>query len=134
MKKLLLLIMILGFMPLLSFAHGAEDSANSMMPMVAGEEQREEMEALMKKMMVNGTLSEEEADRMIAIMNEPMPRGGMMGMMGMPMTRGMMSGFSGGMLGFGFMPFLFLLTTIVWLLVGIVALVWLVKKVRERDG
>lgn len=128
MKKLLLIILIFAAAPLLSFAHAGEDSTGN----AQHGENHEEMETLMKKMMVEGTLSEQEADRMITMMNESQSRGDMSGMMGIPLMGGMMNDFSGGMFGYGFVPLLFLITTGVWLLVGIFILIWLFKKIRTQ--
>ncbi|MDP3900861.1 MAG: hypothetical protein Q8Q38_00765 [bacterium] len=104
-----------------------------------GDELHEEMESLMVKMMA-GDMSDEEAGRMIELMDEnPGPYGTMMGrMMGMQFAGtstlgqplGMMSW--GAMGSGGFWPLLLLFAGIVWLVVGILAIVWLSRQINKK--
>lgn len=103
----------------------------------------EEVENLMVKMMA-GSLTETEANRMVEIMNQyPGPMGMMMGRLGM-MEGGWGGSFGGknnnSMMnwGYGFNVlagawlWLIFLSLIVWLIVGILAAIWLWKKIQEK--
>jgi len=148
-------IFILGFMalPIFVSAHGMMDfnsssAAPEMMRYIedkalASNELHEEMEDLMAKMM-QGKLTETEANRMVEIMNQyPGP-------MGMMMTRlGMNQNMRGGNLpqnmmnmmnwGFGFSVWisvwfwLVFLCVIIWLVVGVLAAIWLWKQIQNKQ-
>ena len=98
------------------------------------DELHEEMEDLMVKMMT-GELSEQEANRMVALMDEyPGPMNMMMNRMNITggnwsMMQRFHSGVSGG--GAFFLWFIPLLW-IVWLVVGILAIVWLWKQIQKK--
>lgn len=98
-----------------------------------GEELHEEMEGLMVRMM-SGNLTEVEAERTIELMEEyPAPHSMMMNRL-----TGMNFSQSGGimpwtgMMGGGFWFWILWLTSIVWLVVGILVIVWLWKKITKK--
>jgi hypothetical protein len=139
MKKLLIFISILLGIPLFAGAHGTEgdfgdiQTGAGMMQYIEdkalGEELHEEMEELMVKVMA-GTLTEEESGRLAELMDQyPGPMGMMMDrMMGMGTT-----GFGTGMVGVGsFWVWIVGLTTAVWLVVGVLAVMWLWKQIRKQ--
>lgn len=102
------------------------------------DELHEEMEGLMEKMM-EGNLSETEASRLAQLMDEyPGPMGMMMGRMNMMQNTwggnwGMMQGFHNGASGIGLFLLWFIpLLWIVWLVVGILAIVWLWKQIQKN--
>jgi Flp pilus assembly protein TadB len=149
-----LYIFVLSFLALPAFvlAHGMMDFDSSatgpeMMRYMedralASDELHEEMENLMVKMMT-GKLTETEANRMVELMNQyPGPMGMMMGRLGMGQgmwgrnwPQNMMSMMNWGS-GFNFFTgawvWLVFLSVIVWLIVGILAAVWLWKKIQEK--
>lgn len=132
--------------PALTLAHGGADDASDTngtdtdqpMMMHSGEvsdETHEQMEELMHQMW-QGELSADEAEQMSEMMSEhqgsfmPMMSGGMMG-------RGMMNGdawgqqmpapmntWFGGSLLSGMLQ-------VIWLIVGLLAIAWFIKKLRE---
>lgn len=136
-------------------AHGEEtvgaETGFGMMRMIEdqalGDELHEEMEELMVKMM-SGMMTETEAKPMVALMEENPGVHGMMTsrLMGMQFAQnsalgqlsGMKSGnftmmpFGGVGLGTGFWFWIFSLTTLVWLAVGILAIVWLWKQIKKE--
>ena len=106
-----------------------------------GSELHEEMENLMEKMML-GSLTNEEVNRMIELMQQyPMPANMMMNrMMGTNMMAamangnlmdgwGMMSGFN--MMGNGWF-WLAALSFLVWLAVGVLAIIWLIQRIGKK--
>ncbi len=144
MKKILFFLptMFLAFAPAITFAHGgmmdfgSNSASFTMMEQLEdramGDETHEEMENLMAKMMT-GNLSEAEAQRMVALMNEyPGPYGMMMNrMMGTGGNWGTMSWGNSG--GFNYSwAWLFWATMLVWLAVGILLIIWLIKKIQGK--
>ena len=150
MKKIIFVaLLIITMTPLFSFAYmegytkdaGAFYMMRSIEDRALGDELHEEMEDLMIKMM-SGSMNEEEAQRMVELMNEyPGVQGIMMGRMmmanysdnnygwsGMTMPWGMMS----GSWGLGLFSWFGALLSIVWLLVGVLAMVWLWKKISNK--
>ncbi|MDP2641597.1 MAG: hypothetical protein Q8P39_03690 [Candidatus Yanofskybacteria bacterium] len=102
---------------------------------IQSDELHEEMENLMVNM-IAGELTQEEADRLVQLMEQyPAPMSIMMNRFGSSQTGewGMMNGFGWGMMdGIGtFLAWLFTLTWIVWLAVGVLAVVWLWKQIRR---
>ena len=141
MKFLYFIVVILG-LPLFAGAHGMMNfneiqSGNGMMQYVeeqaVGSELHEEMESLMIKTL-SGSLSEEEAGRMVELMNQYPGAGSMM----MNRMVGTSSGLGWGMMGWGvnaFWNFWSVLTVLmytVWLTVGILAVVWLWRNIAKK--
>ena len=143
MKKLIVLAVFILALPLAVGAHGGdvvENGETDGKMMLEERLNHEEMEGLMKKFMTEGSLSEAEADKMIAHMNE---------LMGMGMMRGGRSGMmEGGERGMGFgmmgghdedgMMSGDMMEMMMWLhgLLAITALVWLVAGILyliDRD-
>ncbi|PIP87293.1 hypothetical protein COW81_01070 [Candidatus Campbellbacteria bacterium CG22_combo_CG10-13_8_21_14_all_36_13] len=141
-------VFLLGLLliPSVIFAHMGDfddaDSGNTMMNYVettaVGSDVHEEMEILMDKMM-GGELDEVGANRMVELMNEyPGPYNMMMNRVGYQNDKsdyygeGMWGGhmFSGGF-GVGSSWF-FELCSFVWLLVGILLVIFLVKKLTNN--
>lgn len=157
MKKTFLILSILlvsiTLWPLGVLAHGRTSSNSgesrampqnrfNMMRVVEdkalGDDVHEEMETLMQKMM-SGNLSKEETNRLVELMNQyPGPNAMMMNRMMMGSQReeqhlcGMdmlaVPGISGI---FGIGALLFILFHLVWGLVGILAVIWLWKKLSK---
>jgi len=104
---------------------------------VLGSDAHEEMEGLMQKMLV-GNLTESDSTRMVELMNEyPAPYGMMMNRMTAGSSqyedhRGVFGSW-GGMMGYGFSWSwsLMALIYIVWLVVGILVIVWITKKIKN---
>jgi hypothetical protein len=98
-----------------------------------GDELHEEMEGLMEKMMM-GNMSETETTRITELLEEHPGAQGMMmnrlNMMNNPDV-GTRNFSYGHMSSFGFFGWLFVLTTIIWLLVGLSALGWFIRKKYE---
>lgn len=160
MKKTILAFAILSLViPTAALAHGGammdfdsiDDNFGIMRyieDQAVGGEAHEEMEDLMVKML-SGAMTQEEAQRMVELMDEYPGAGGMMSsrMMGMGMMGGGMlarqslgdggMGTNFGMMpGFGFMGtsgILFWLISLVWLVVGILAIVWFIKKISKQS-
>ena len=137
-------------MPGVSFAHGMMmdfdtlETGPAMMEYVEdqalqNDELHEEMEELMGKMMA-GDLAEAEATRLAQLMDEYPGVGGMMmnrmGMLAPYGTEGSRSGIQGfhnGVSGVGLLFLWFIpLLCIVWLVVGILAIVWLWKQIQKK--
>lgn len=106
------------------------------------DELHEEMENLMVKMMT-GELTETEANKMVEIMNQyPGPMGMMMNRMVGGMMGNNFSNIGGsGMMGWGYGVaggwtniwfWLVLFSVIIWLIVGVLAAIWLWKKIQEK--
>lgn len=99
-----------------------------------GDELHEEMEDLMVKMM-SGTLTEEEAERLTELMQEyPAPHAMMMNRFGMMDDAYGASGWMGhhgsfGHAGSSAWAVLVLLPWLVWVIVGVLAAVWLWKQI-----
>lgn len=146
MKYKLILASTLLFVPLLSLAHGETtdfDSVHSGMGLMQyvedkalGSELHEEMEDLMTKMM-NETLNEDEANRLITLMNQhPGPYGMMMNRLtdsdlsgnfpaaGFPM----MMGYPGSFYSWGFQ-----VIGLIWLVAGIMLIAFLWKKIANKS-
>ena len=152
-KPLFTLSILLFAFPAMVGAHGGSDSTmmdfgdvdtgTEMMQFVEdktlGENLHEEMEELMAKMMA-GTMTEQETGRMITLMEEyPGPYGMIMNrMIGMNFGHNTkMGGFnmmsSGGMMGFGGLWFWIVgLCSLAWLIVGILASLWLWKQITKK--
>ncbi|PJE50729.1 MAG: hypothetical protein COV29_03270 [Candidatus Yanofskybacteria bacterium CG10_big_fil_rev_8_21_14_0_10_36_16] len=146
-KKIFVSSLIALFLvPVFVFAHGGMmldfdevgDGYNMMRyveDQAVGDEIHEEMEDLMTKMM-SGTMTEEEADRMVELMDEyPGPHGMMMGRFMNSDDYGdgwnMMSrGHHWGLGGFWFS--LMCVIHLVWLVVGVLAIVWLWKNINKK--
>ena len=128
------------------FAHSGTDDGTgfgmmrSLEDQALGGELHEEMEGLMVKMM-SGALSVAEANRMVELMDEyPGPQAMMMGrMMGMQyennqieQSRGatMMPGYGAGLSELWL--WLFALVYAVWLVVGVLAAVWLWQRIIKK--
>lgn len=146
-------ILALGFavlaLPLFVFGHGMMDFDSSftgteMMRYIEdralpSDELHEEMENLMVKMMT-GELTETEANRIVEVMNQyPGPMGMMMGRLGMMQgvwggssSGGMMNWGSGFSIWAGAWMWLIFLSVIIWLIVGILAALWLWKQIQKK--
>lgn len=145
-------LLALAIAPSLSFAHAGDadfsqagtvpEMMRYMEDSVLGEELHEEMEGLMVKMM-DGTMNETEARRMAELMQSyPGPYGMMMSRLGWSGGGGMMRGGDfgrGGMpwtnmmnFGGGFWGGAMSLASIVWLIVGILAAVWLWQQITKK--
>lgn len=105
-----------------------------------GTELHEKMEALMEKMM-EGTLTEEEANELAGLAKEfPGPYGMMMGRFdgdgfGGKDFYGMHRGMWGGsMYGHSWVSGFSWLTEIVWLIVGVLAIAWLWRRVFPKTS
>lgn len=145
MQKILLSLLLI--LPFVVVAHGDSTSFEDagtpaeMMRFIEdtalGEELHEEMEELMEKMM-SGTMDQGEAEHMAELMQEnPGPHGMMMGRIGMmggfgPALSGggMFSGHMSG--GYGLAGWLFSLIPFVWLIVGLLVIVLLIKKINTK--
>ena len=153
MKNLIIVTIVSLFMiPAMGLAHGTADANTSFGMMrsledrILGEELHEEMENLMVKMM-SGQMSEEEAARMVELMEQyPGPQAMMMGRMlalqgpggetGMQ-SFGMMDNYNNmmawGRVGtFGFWLWLVALLSLAWLIVGILAIAWLWQQINRK--
>jgi hypothetical protein len=143
MKEILFTSIIIALLPVYSFAHGGSmmdfnelQTGPEMMEYVEdsalGEELHEEMEDLMLKMM-SGTLTQTEADRTSQLMGQyPGPYGMMMNRLGWSGNSGsgwsMMSGWN-STVGWGIVwLWVLVLSGFVWLAVGILLLIWLIRK------
>lgn len=145
-----LLAAVLFVAPTAIFAHGGADTGGDFGMMreiedkALGNELHEEMEGLMTKMM-SGAMTEQESERMLELMNNyPGPNGMMMGrmmatqgMVGSPAgtTTGMMNGYgmmSRGALAMGFWGWLIIAPYIVWTLVGVLAVLWLWRQIKNK--
>lgn len=137
-KIFMVLAVVVLLYPLSLLAHGMETQDTGtgfgMMRYIEdqalGDETHEEMEELMEKMM-EGELSQTEASRLVTLMGEyPGPYSTMMGrMMGMRIGAspwGMMT--TGG----SFLVWIVMLLYLVWLLVGILAIVWLWQNITKK--
>ncbi|MEK7138952.1 MAG: hypothetical protein AAB799_02110 [Patescibacteria group bacterium] len=142
-KVILSFILFAILIPASSFAHmgtmmnlGDIKTGPQMMQYVEesvlGSNAHEEMEQLMTKM-ISGEMTQEEASKMIELMNQyPGPYGMMMVRLGSPQVSGsgwnMMSGWN-SMMGWGIVwLWVLVLSGFVWLAVGILLVVWLIKK------
>lgn len=151
MKKTYIALLALVFaVPVFAAAHGAsmmgfsnDYTGPEMMTyiedQVLGDDLHAEMEGLMEKM-IGGELTQTEANRLTTLMQEyPGPYGMMMGRIGM--TQGFGGGYGsshnmmwGGHMGYGYaggytlVHWLCALTVFVWLIVGLLAILWFLKK------
>lgn len=103
-----------------------------------GAVRHERMEALMDKMLT-GSLTGEEQQEMMSTMRDPNAGPGAISMM-MRMTGGQMMGGLGGwdessysMGAAGFWIWVMYLTAVVWLIVGILAIIWLWQQIVSRN-
>lgn len=132
MKKILIISsIILGLVMFSQVADAHMGEAGNMMYSTSGNispEEFEEMQDVMIKMMGGEELTESESKEMIDFMQEhhggyfPMMRG-----YGMSGQAGMMWGTAGS-----FITWILALTTVVWLLVGILLSIFLVKKISSK--
>lgn len=158
-KYFLILLIFLLAIPWFSLAHGMAhfsdvkngiDMMRYVEDMGMGGSLHEEMESLMSKMMT-GSLSEQEANRMSEITKQyPGPSGIMAGRMmgygisgdnsyksldekgkGYDMMRWDKWGMNWGW--FGFWAFVGMLGILVWLIVGILATIWLWNQVSRKN-
>lgn len=144
MKMNLFIVVLLTALalPIVSLAHGGDmgdmmeagDTRFDMMRTIedraVGDELHEEMENLMVKMM-SGNMTETEMGRMVTLM-ETYP--GVHGMMMGRFTGSNLTGIPfGGMMGFSgsFWAWTMMLGAVVWLIVGILAVVWLLRKLMK---
>ncbi len=145
MKKLFALLFMMFVMPIaIVSAHGsAPDTPDASEAGMMGEGMMsQEMQDLMKTFLMNGSLSSEEADRMVAHMQEMMKmhQGGGMGMMGMQQgdQRGYMAGgmmnndLAGGMIPYWVFHIMLWVTLVVWLLVGLVYLLQSTIAIKRK--
>ncbi len=146
MKKIIITGAFLLAVPFATFAHGgsfadADEQTATPEEMKLEQQNHEQMQVLMKKFMVNGTLTEADADQMITLMNEQMQNGGDM-MMGGGMMGGngdseyMMNGkeHNGGMGAFGMMGGGMMWMNLLHGLVAITSALWLVIGVLYLLG
>lgn len=144
MKQILFALIVLGFLaPSVAFAHGGMmgvgsiDDGFEMMRYVEdqalGDELHEEMESLMAKMM-SGSLTQEEQQRMVELMDENPGIGGMMSARMMGMVAASPAAGYGYMHGngdfFGAVFYWFLMS--IWFLVGVLLVVWLIKNITGK--
>ena len=155
MKKVIIMMFLISVAPIQLLAHGGGETVTNadqepMIEMPGSEFDYKEMEELMKKFMTEGALSEGEADKMIAHINELLnkgmmreERGGMMDGDGRGMGFGMMGqGMMGdhdenGMMGDNMMEMMMWLhgllavTALVWLVAGILYLIDRDRKIKN---
>ncbi len=153
MKKILLIISLLSTsflaLPVAALAHGeaSGDADFGMMRFIEdqalGDELHEEMESLMVNMMA-GTLTDAESERLVELMRQyPGPQAMMASrLVGMRYggdqasrwPQGMMGGYNMMSWGGGFGGFWMLfawLGSLIWLTVGVLAVVWLWKQITK---
>lgn len=147
MKKIFILAAMVMVLPFAVSAHGGEfadaDEQSATTEEIQMEQKNhEQMQELMKKFMVDGALSPDDADAMVTLMSGKMQNGG--GMMGGGGADGdMMDGaaghaggdMKGGMMGGGMMWMgalhgLVAVTSIVWLIAGIMYLMGIRRTSR----
>jgi len=137
MRRIFFAIAVILAVPFVAQAHGMMNfnQVNGGLEMMSyveeqsmGPELHEEMESLMTKMMA-GDMSEEEAGRMTELMNQyPGPSG-------MMMNRMMDAGSGWGMMPWSFGGFgagAFWLLYLVWLVAGVLAVIWLYKNIVKK--
>ncbi|OHA46375.1 MAG: hypothetical protein A3A80_03370 [Candidatus Terrybacteria bacterium RIFCSPLOWO2_01_FULL_44_24] len=116
-------------------------SMEQMEDQMMGDANHERMEELMDKLFA-GTLSSEEQSEMTAMMqNQQTGAGAMLGMMGMMTSRMMQNAGIGNssMMGFNYPmnvwggTWLYSLLLFVWLVVGILAAIWLFKQILKKN-
>lgn len=140
MKNLFIVILLTALaLPIVSLAHGGDmmeagdirfDMMRTIEDRAVGDELHEEMENLMMKM-VSGDMTETEIERMVILMERyPGVHSMMMGRVvggnftGMPF--GGVMGFSGSL-----WAWIMILGMMVWLVVGILVVVWLLRKLTR---
>jgi len=147
MKKILFVFIIVLLLPIYVFAHGpmmnfvdVETGPQTMQYIeenTLGSDTHEEMEQLMTKMM-SGTMTQEEVVKVTELMGQyPGPYGMMMVRLSSPQVNqldgngsgwNMMSGWN-SMMGWGLIWFwIFMFSWLVWIAVGILLVVWLIRK------
>ncbi len=139
-KQILVLLSVIAvLLPVSVSAHGMTDDFGDLKTgpelmsyienTALGDELHEDMEDMMVKMM-SGQLTESEAQRMISLMDQyPGPYSMMMNRLGS-------SNFShgwgfmpwGGMMGGDFWPLFMWLASLVWLAVGVLLVIWLIRR------
>jgi hypothetical protein len=141
MKKFIPVLVVLFVVPFFVSAHTGSASFNQITTphemmfyiedQALGDEIHEEMESLMEKMM-EGSLSQEEAEQLLILMEEnPVPNSIMMNRLGMTNNFGSPYGHMfGGR--YNFSGWLFTLTVIIWFFVGLFTLSWFMKKPKSQ--
>jgi len=144
-KFALILSLTIVFVPSVVFAHTSDSDSlevgGTMMNYVettsVGDDIHEEMELLMDKM-IDGTLDEPGANRMVELMEEyPGPYNMMMSRVSGQNndSYGANNGMWGGhMFGGGSWSWLMGVWSIIWLLLGVLGVVWLWKQVTKDNG
>lgn len=151
MKKILpFLVLALFVFPIFAGAHGDTEvnepetrfeMMEHMEDQILGDELHEEMESLMINMM-NGNLSDQEISRLTELMEQyPGPHGMMMNRLygssyqdkGMSDWSNMGWGMHSGFGNWSGMFWLLVICTFVWLLVGVMVIVYLGRKIGEDE-